>query len=79
VNCNTTHYRAVSRRSKPIIDRLSAEIGQFQAAADVKSLYEKQGLEPYVMSSEQFSAYVKTESTTLDKVIKAGNIKFGAP
>jgi tripartite-type tricarboxylate transporter receptor subunit TctC len=62
---------------KPIVDRLSAEIAQFQAAADVKSLYEKQGLETFVMTSEQFTAYVKAESVTLDKVIKTGDIKFG--
>lgn len=67
---------AAAATPRSVIDRLSAEIIRMQAAADLKAVYERQGLDTFVLTPDQFAAFLKTESAKLDKVIKTGNIKF---
>ena len=61
---------------KPIVVKLSAEIAKILAMSDVRERLISQGAEPFISSSEQFAAMIKTESAKYAKVIKAANIKI---
>ena len=61
---------------KPIVGHLSAEIAKILAMPDVRERLISQGAEPFISSSEQFAAMIKTESAKYAKVIKAANIKI---
>mgnify|MGYP003336747815 CR=1 FL=1 len=41
---------------RAVIDRLSVEISRMQTAADLKAMYEKQGLDAFIMNPDQFAA-----------------------
>jgi tripartite-type tricarboxylate transporter receptor subunit TctC len=61
---------------KPVVDRLSVEIARMQAAPDFKAMYDKQGLETFVSTPEQFAAILKAESAKLAKLVKTSGVKF---
>ncbi len=60
---------------KPIIDRLSNELATILAAPDFKEKLASQGVEPFISTSEQFAALIKTDSAKYAKIIKSANIK----
>ena len=61
---------------KAVVDKLAAEIVRMQAAPDFKATYEKQGLEAFVSTPDEFAAMLKTETAKLAKLVKTANIKF---
>ena len=61
---------------KAVVDRLNSEISRLQNTPELKSLYEKQGLETFISAPEQFAAFLKEETTKTAKVVKTMNLKF---
>jgi tripartite-type tricarboxylate transporter receptor subunit TctC len=60
----------------PIVDKLSAEIARILASPSVKQLLDKEGVEPFISTPEQFAALINADTTKLTKLIKASNIKL---
>jgi tripartite-type tricarboxylate transporter receptor subunit TctC len=61
---------------KPVVDKLSTEIAKILAAPDMKAVFEKQDVEPFISTPEQFAAMLKAETAKLAKLVKAANIKL---
>ena len=60
---------------KPIIDRISAEIGKLVARPDTKEKLNALGSEPYYNNPEQTGALIKSDIAKYGKIIKEANIK----
>jgi tripartite-type tricarboxylate transporter receptor subunit TctC len=60
---------------KEIVARLAAEIARVQATQDMKEKLASQGLEVLPLNTEQFGAYIRSETRKFGKVIKAADIK----
>jgi tripartite-type tricarboxylate transporter receptor subunit TctC len=60
---------------KAIVDRLNAEIRQVQQSPDVPDWLARQGLEPYYLSPEGFSALVKSDVEKWGRVVRETGIK----
>jgi len=61
---------------KPIVDKLSAEIGKYLAQPDFQETLVSQGLTPHVASPEQYAALLKEGLATNASIIKNANIKL---
>ena len=61
---------------KHIIDKLSAEIARIISLPDVKEKLAAQGMDPFTLTPEQFTARMKADSAKFAQIIKAANIKF---
>lgn len=61
--------------TKPIVDKLSAEVAKYLALAEAKEKLLGQGMEPLVASPGQFAAMMKIDTAKYARVIKAANIK----
>ena len=62
---------------REVIDKLSTEIAHILAMPDIREKIDRQGVEPFISTPEQFAAMMRTESAKYAKVIKAANIKSG--
>ncbi len=73
-----TWYGVVAPAGTPksIIDKLSVELGTILAMPDVREKLENQGMQPFISTSEQFTALVKSDFARFGNVIKAANIKI---
>jgi tripartite-type tricarboxylate transporter receptor subunit TctC len=60
---------------RPIVNRLSAEISQILALADVKERYASLGAEPGPSDPDQFAAFLKAEIVKWAKVIRDSGAK----
>ena len=61
---------------RPLVEKLSADIGRFLAAADLKDRFEKQALEPFGSTPEKFAEMLKAETAKLTRLVKTASIKF---
>ncbi|RPI43252.1 MAG: tripartite tricarboxylate transporter substrate binding protein [Betaproteobacteria bacterium] len=61
---------------RPIVDKVSAEMARFLAAPDIKKFLNAQGVEPFISTSEQFAALMKSDNAKWIRVIKGSNIKL---
>jgi tripartite-type tricarboxylate transporter receptor subunit TctC len=61
---------------KPIVDRLSAELGKALASPDLKERLEKQALEPYFSSPDKFAQMLAAETAKLFKLVNTAKLKF---
>lgn len=61
---------------KPIVDKLSAEIGRILALPDVKLHLEEQGQDPFIQSSAQFSALIAADREKYGNIIRVAHIKL---
>ncbi len=61
---------------KPIIDKLSAEIGRILAMPDVKEQLDRLGVDPFISTPEEFGTMMKTELSKWANVIKTAKIKL---
>jgi tripartite-type tricarboxylate transporter receptor subunit TctC len=61
---------------KPIVEKVSGELARIVSTPDVREKLSTQGVEPYVNSSEGFTALLKSDMAKWAKVIKAANIKL---
>ena len=57
------------------IDKLNEEIRQIQQSPDVPEWLARQGLEPYYLPPDRFSALVKTDIEKWGKVVRESGIK----
>jgi tripartite-type tricarboxylate transporter receptor subunit TctC len=62
---------------KPIIDKVSAEIGRILNTPDIRDKLVNQEMEPFINTADQFSALIKSEIAKFDKIVKTANIKPG--
>jgi tripartite-type tricarboxylate transporter receptor subunit TctC len=60
---------------KPIIGKLSAEIGAMLTTSNVKERLEGLGVTILISTPEQFGAMIKSDMATYLKVIKTANIR----
>jgi tripartite-type tricarboxylate transporter receptor subunit TctC len=60
---------------KAIVDKLNAEIRQIQQSPDVPAWLATQGLQPYHLSPEDFSALVKSDVEKWGKVVRETGIR----
>ncbi len=58
-----------------IVVRLSREIGIALANPEVREKLANQGVDPMMMSAEEFQAFVKAESASMAELAKALNLK----
>ena len=61
---------------KVIVTKLSNEVAAILRQPDVKSKLVSQGLEPFVMTPEEFGALMRADMAKFAKVIKSANIKL---
>lgn len=62
---------------KPVINKLSAEIGKILAIAEIENFLVKQEMAPYINSSDQFALLIKSELAKFKAIVKAADIKAG--
>ncbi len=67
---------APARTPKEIVERLAAEIAKAQQMPDVKEKLASQGVEPFILGPDQFTALIKSDMAKYAKVIQTANIKF---
>jgi tripartite-type tricarboxylate transporter receptor subunit TctC len=60
---------------KPVVDRLSQEITKAMNSPEVKERLNAQGAEVATQNTEQFNAFLKTETDKWTRTIKAADIK----
>jgi len=60
---------------KEIVDKLNAEILRVQQSPDVPDWLARQGLQPYHLSPDAFSALVKADMEKWGKVVRESGIK----
>ena len=61
---------------RPIVDKLSAEIGRILALPDVKEKFAAQAQEPHFLNADQFTAMIAADRQKYGGIIKAANIKI---
>ena len=74
-SAQTSGLFAPAKTSGPIIRRLNQEIVRILNHADVKEKFYNFGVEPVGSSPEQFAATIKSEMTSMGKVIRDANIR----
>ena len=62
---------------RPIIDKLSAEIGRILRLPDIREKFLTQEMEPFISNADQFAALIKSELVKFGTIIKTANIKWG--
>jgi tripartite-type tricarboxylate transporter receptor subunit TctC len=60
---------------KDIVDKLNAEVLRVQQSPDVPDWLARQGLQPYHLSADAFSALVKSDMEKWGKVVRESGIK----
>ncbi len=61
---------------QPITHKLSAEIGRIMATPAVREELQRQGVDMFTTTPEQFAALMKADKTKFDSIIRTANIKF---
>ena len=61
--------------SKPIVDRLNAEIGKIVARPDVKKAWNEQGAEPMAMTPAEFEKFLNADIAKWAHVVKVAGVK----
>jgi len=60
---------------KPVIDRLHKDLTAVLNSPEVRDTLLSRGIETVVSTPEEFTAYIKSETTKWNKVIRAANLK----
>ena len=63
------------RTPNAIVNQLAKEIAKIQSLSDFKEKLALQGVVPFVMGSEQFATFIRTEHVKYTKIIKAANVQ----
>jgi tripartite-type tricarboxylate transporter receptor subunit TctC len=61
---------------RPVVDKLSAEIGRILASPDVIEKLAAQGQDPWYQNADQFGAMLASDRQKYASIIKAANIKL---
>lgn len=67
---------APAKTPKPIIDKLSQEIGRILQTPEIRETLLTMGADPFVGTPQQFAALIKVDLVRYAKLIKAANIKL---
>jgi tripartite-type tricarboxylate transporter receptor subunit TctC len=60
---------------KPIVDKLSSEIARILASPSVKQQLDKEGVEPFVSTPEQFATLIKADKDKLAKLMNVSEVR----
>lgn len=63
---------------KPIVEKLSAEIARILNTPSVQQQLQKEGVEPFISTPDQFAALIQADTQKLTNLIKTNNIKLEA-
>ena len=71
-------FGAVARSAtpRPVIDRLSADLGRALQVPEVKDILGKEGLVPAATSPQEFDAFMLNEMRRFERVIKTLKLKM---
>jgi len=61
---------------RPIVDRLSGEIGRIVALPEVQERLVSLGMEPLIATPEQFAQLLQADMTKVARIVKAANIRL---
>jgi tripartite-type tricarboxylate transporter receptor subunit TctC len=61
---------------KPIVDLLNREINKILTSPEIKKSWAEQGVDPLVMTPEQFTAFIKSEIDKWAKVAQTAGVKL---
>ena len=61
---------------RPIVERLSSDIGKALQSPEVRDVLGKQGMNVGNMNPEQYDAYIRNEMTRNEKILKKLNLKL---
>ena len=61
---------------QPIVQRLNSELGKILATQDIRDNFVKQGAVPMGGSSQDYAAFMRTESDRWGEVVRRNNIKI---
>jgi tripartite-type tricarboxylate transporter receptor subunit TctC len=61
---------------KPIVDLLNTEINKILTSPEIKKSWAEQGVDPLVMTPEQFTAFIKSEIEKWAKVAQSAGVKL---
>jgi tripartite-type tricarboxylate transporter receptor subunit TctC len=67
---------APARTPKPIIDKLSQEIGHLLGTPEISETLLNMGADPFISTPEEFAALIKRDLVRYAKLIKQANIKL---
>jgi tripartite-type tricarboxylate transporter receptor subunit TctC len=67
---------APARTPRPIIDRLSSEIGRIVALPDIRERLVSLGMQPLISTPEQFTALMADDLAKSSAVVKTANIRL---
>lgn len=67
---------ARSATPRPVIERLSADIGRSLQLPEMKDILGKEGLVPAATSPQEFDAFMQTEMRRFERVIKTLKLKM---
>lgn len=67
---------APANTPKPIIEKLSAEIGKILRMPDIRETLLSQGMDAWPSEPEQFAALIRLELATFARIVKTANIKL---
>ncbi len=68
---------APAKTPKSIVDRLAAEAARMQSAPEVREMFERQAIEPFILNPEQYASFIQAELAKMQKLIKDSNLKLG--
>src|SRR5690606_21241937 len=68
--------RAPAATPRPIVDRLSGEIGRIVALPEVQERLVSLGMEPLIATPEQFAQLLQADMTKVARIVKAANIRL---
>ena len=60
---------------RPIVSKLSEELGRIMRAPDVRDLLRTQGIEPVGSTPEEFARYLRIEIDKWSKIVKAADLR----
>ena len=61
---------------RPVVDKLNLEISKMLASPRIRQKLEGSGVEPFISTPEQLTELNREETATLQKLVKAANIKM---
>jgi tripartite-type tricarboxylate transporter receptor subunit TctC len=69
-------FLAQAATPRPVIDKLSAEITRILSLPDIREKLSSQGMDPFISTTEQFTALIKTDHAKYARIIKNAHIKL---
>jgi tripartite-type tricarboxylate transporter receptor subunit TctC len=66
---------APRKTSRDIVNRLNRDVAAIAQAPETRALLQSQGAEPWIMTPEQFDAFIRADSQRQQELVKAAGIR----